>query len=518
MKRLLGIAFSLALITVALLLFCTGCGNQSVGTAGKLDPLPMPPITTEAINQGTLFVRCSEPEGNTFSIQFVGVCPTNYLDYVGFEACIVYADGTRGSRQIVKLRTLHRSIEDEEGNTVITPADFGEEYKDGYLFVRALDRIPVDDYTLSYEIASYYVVDNKKVYTAKQVYSLRALLEEHILIGNKPVEVGNESDLIEVQKWEKFENTHKHEDPKLSNTYYLGASIPDNHGNLQMYATFAVPDANATAVGLRYNFTQKSGENAGVSTSVSRAKALKLYKTIVTEKETLTLEDFGISEGYIAVVPFSEQINIISMEDFTFNLNIYYSRNAVETTLIDVKFDFKDVVAATVLSREGVGVTTYTYIPINYNQWTFFGKDQGNSIGDGVLRLRLTDATNYDGDYKFNMQIAAAVPTRFAQRVAFVYHLYDKNGNVIEPSNREIASDYIYRSIFVDDLDTVMTAKDFGLERGYIMSMNLNYIDYDSEIHSLKIEAYYKVDGIKHYVTSQTIEMETLRGMIDVIE
>lgn len=515
MKKLIGTAFLLALAVVILTLVFTSCtSGTGEGTGDALDVGTLPEITTEKIEQGTLFVRCSEPEDNRFSIQFVGVCPTNYVDYVGFEACIIYKDGTRGSRQTVKLHTLYRSIENDEGKTVITSEDFGVE--DGYLFVRALDRIPTDEEDLSYEVASFYVLENRKYYTAKQIFSIQDLLEEHILADPEPFRYQEVSDIIEVQKWARFESTQKLEDPALSKTFYLGASLPDANGRLKMFACFAVPTVNNNAVGIRYKFTQQSGEYEGVSTSLCRARTKTLYSQVITETETLTIADFGLEEGYLAVIPFEETVNFLTRQGFSLDIELHFSRNAVETTIADEALDFTTVTNKTVLTREGVSVSEYTYIPVGYHEWNFFGEKYHNAVGTGTLRIRLTDAANVLGQLKFSMQIATAIPTRFAQRVAYVYTAYDKDGNVVGLPNCEVSASTVYVSIFDNDEKTMIPA-DFGIERGYIMSMALNNIEYDDRIASIKLEAYYLKNNEKNFVASQTISLDTIRSMISVI-
>lgn len=514
MKRLLTVAITLMIFTVAITLLCTGCASSADGGA-SLSVGTLPEITTEAIAQGTLFLRCSEPEDNCFSIQFVGAVPTNYVDYVGFEACIVYADGTRGTRSTVKLHTLYRAIEDEEGNPLITSEDFGIE--DGYLFVRALDRVPTDEEGLSYEVAAYYVLDNKKYYTAKQTFLIQDLLEEHILSNPEPFSYQETSEVIEVQKWVKQTGSKALDDPALSRTYYLGASLPDSNGNLKMFVCFAVPTLNNNTVGIRYNFTQQDGIYEGVSTSLSRARTKLLYSTVITETETLTIADFGLSEGYLAVIPFETDVNILTRQGFDFNIELHFSHNAVETSIAKDVLDFTEIAEKTVLTREGVSVSPYTYIPTNYHEWNDFNAEAGNAVGTGTLRIRMTDATNVLGIYKFTMQLATAIPTRFAQRVAYVYTAYDKDGNVVGLPNCEVNASIVYASIF-DNGDETMDSTDFGIERGYIMSMALNNIEYDHEIASIKLEAYYMKNNEKNYVASLTIELETLREMISVIE
>ena len=518
MKKLLSVAFGLALLIIALTLLCTGCASESPSGSGDgvITAGTLPAITTQAIEQGTLFVRCSEPEDNRFSIQFVGVVPTNYVDYVGFEACIVYPDGTRGSRQTIKLTTLYRAIEDEEGNPVITSEDFGVE--DGYLFARALERIPTDDEELAYEVASYYVVANKKYYTAKQTFAVKDLLEEHILADPDPFEHIESTELVEVQKWVRFTSSQTHKESNISKTYYLGASLPDANGNLKMYAVFAIPSININAVGLRYTFTQTEGDFAGVSTSIVRARTKTLYDKIITEDETLTIKDFGVEEGYLALIPFNQNVNILSREGYTLNLDLHFSRNAVETLIASEALDFTEVAKKCVLTRDGVPVSAYTYIPTGYHDWTWFGKDYSNANGIGKLRLRFTDAQNFMGEYTFSMQVAAAIPTRFSSRIAFVYTAYDKDGNIVGAPNYEAKVSAVYRDIF-DNNDATMYPADFGYERGYIMSLVLNNMKYQNEkIDSIKLEAYYLDSGARVTVASLLIDLDDIYKLISTIE
>lgn len=516
MKRLLTAAITLAVFIVILTLMCTGCVDLQGGTYATMQAGTLPEVTTEEVKQGTFFVRCSEPDDNRFSVQFVGAVPTNRVDYVGFEACIVYEDGTRSTRSTVKLYTLYRAIENEEGDPIITSEDFGIE--DGYLFVRALDRIPTDEEGLAYEIASYYVIGNEKYYTAKQTFVIQDLLEEHILSNPEPFTYKEKSEVIEVQNWVKFESQDKN-DPNVKSTYYLGASLPDSNGNLKMFACFAVPTLHNNTVGMRYNFTQTSGEYEGVSTSLCRVRTKTLYSTVISETDTLTIEDFGLTEGYLAVIPFSENVNYLTRQGFSLNLELHYSRNAIETSVADESLDFTALMEQSVLTREGVAVLPYTYIPTNYHEWNDFSEEAGNAVGTGKIRIRLTDAGNVLGIYKFNMQLATAIPTRFASRVCYVFTAYDKDGKVVGLPNCEIPDEGVYTSIF-DNGDSLLSASYFGeeFERGYIMSIALNNIEYDHEIESIKLEAYYTKNGQKNTVTSLVIQLDTIRKMISVIE
>ena len=516
MKRLLTAAITLAVLIIALTLTCTGCANPSGDTFATMSVGTLPEITTEAVEQGTLFVRCSEPDDNRFSIQFVGAVPTNRVDYVGFEACIVYQDGTRGAKSPVKLYTLYRSIENEEDGTAITAADFGME--DGYLFVKSLERVPTDEEGLAYEISAYYVIGNEKFYTAQQTFIIQDLLEEHILSNPEPFIHKETSEVIEVQNWVKMDSNKKLSQ-EASSTYYLGASLPDANGNLKMFACFAVPTLHNNAVGIRYNFTQKEGENAGVSTGLVRVRTKTLYNRVISENETLTIADFGLKEGYLAVVPFTENVNYLTRQGFSFNFELHFSRNAVETTVADESLDFTELAAQCVKTREGLAVETYTYIPTKYHEWNDFSANDGNAAGSGKLRIRLSDATNVLGIYKFDMQLATAIPSRFVSRACYVFTAYDKNGNVIGIPNCELAADAVYTSI-IDNGDETLSASYFEekYERGYIMSIALNNIEYDHGIESIKLEAYYTKDGKKEVLVSLTVQLSTIRQMIDKAE
>lgn len=511
MKRLLTATFFTALFTVILLLLCTGCMTVSQNTDGTIAVDTLPPVTTEEIAKGTLFVRCSQPEENFFTVQFVAAVPTNRVDYVGFEACIVYPDGTRSSRVSKAIHTLYQSIENEDGKTVITSEDFGIE--NGYLFSRALERISTLEDELSYEIGAFYVIGDEKHYTAKQIFSVKALLEEHILSDPKPIEHKSESEIIEAQKWLPCTD----DSGKL--THYLGASLPDTNGNLKMFACFPVPSLNLNTVGMRYKFTKKSGENAGVSTSLQRAYTYTLYDAVITEDETLTIENFGLTEGYLAVIAFSQDVNYVERQDFDFDYTLVYSHNALEKTVAAEKRDFAVLRDATVITRVGVQVLPYTYIPTDFREWNDFSEADGNATGDGKYLIRLTNATNSQGIYKFKMQIASAIPTRFASRVAYVCTAYDKDGNIVGTPNVEIAVSDVYPSLLITDKEAI-TSEYFGEEfdRGYIASMTVKELDYDNGIEYFKIESYYVKDGVKTTVASLTIDFAVLRGMISVAE
>ncbi len=518
MNKTLRVTLLTLLLSLLLVICFTACDDKAA-IDGLLD-IGTPPETTEqVIPEGTFYVRCSEPEANLFSIQFVGAVPTSYVDYVGFEANKLYADGTKGPVDTAKVYTLHRTITDSENDIVLSSADFGIE--NGYLFTRALQNIPTDEEGLCYEIAAYYVIDNEIFYTAKQTFSIDEIIEEHILANIKLFDYKEVSPLIDVQQWVKH-TTEIQSDEKsdlvdrLSNTYYLGASAPDDNGNFKMYICFALPTLKNNTVGIRYNFTETEGEDAGIKTQVRRARTNTLYGAVISETDTLTAEDFGMEEAYLAVIGFSDDLNTVLCRTYEFNLLAYCSQTIHETTVVDASHAFKNVIDACIRIYASCNLATYTFIPSHYSDWVSFSEANENAVGDGKFRIRASEADNNDGAFKFTMQIACAVPTRFAERIAFVYTIYDKEGNSIGAEKREISVSTLYPTVF-DNGDAVMTASDFGFERGYIMTMLLNNIEVDGEVDAILIEAYYRVDVEKNYVASLLITLEDLTELVTIV-
>lgn len=518
MKQFRYILLTMLLMVLAVATL-TACGDAE---DTSLQVNPPPETTAEVIPEGVFYLRCSEPEDNRFAIQFIGAVPDCYVDYVGFEACIVYPDGKKGQRTVVRVTTLYKEITDSVTGELITSEDFGIE--DGYLYIRALEKIPTDNDELYYEISSYYVVGKEKTYTAMQTFSIKDLLYEHILSNPQPFEVKEESPLLEVQKWvkqtykrpETQDETLLAEYAKLSDTYYIGSSAPDVNSKLKMTVCFALPSANNNSSGIRYNFTETQGDFKGVSTSVRRVRTYTLYEKVITETETLTIEDFGLTEGYLAVVTFEDDVNTISCKTYQLNLLIYYSRNALEFTVAESELLFGTVSGQTVISPYNTEVITYTYNPADFGEWLDYSAANGSAEGDGLFKIRFSTATNKDGAFKFSMQIATAVPTRFASRIAFVYSAYDEKGDPVDLENREIAVSTLYPTIFGNG-NANITPADFDMERGYIMTMLLNNVAMHDNIHTFKIEAYYRNGDEKVYLTSLMIDKKDLTDHVEIV-
>ncbi len=448
-------------------------------------------LVTEApeIPEGVFYVRCSEPEENRFSIQFIGAVPTRSADYVGFEANQIYPDGTRGALTAVKLYTLYTEIEDPITGVTITPADFGME--DGYLFVRALDKIRTDQPDLSYEVAAFYVVGDEKIYTAKQTFSVEELLAEHILNDPHPIEIEEKSPLIDVQNWVRYTDEEIELAEGMSSDYYMGASAPDNNGNLDVYVCFALPDNLYNSVGIRYQFSMEDEENlVTVTTALSRIRTGVLYERVYSEKDILTIEDFGLTEGYLAVVCLSEYVNTVLREGNALNLVAYFSRNAIETRILDIQIDFSELLEKTVLVKAGVPVGTYTFIPTNYGDWDVFEEKAGNAEGEGALFIRVSRMVKADDARYFNVQLAAATPTRFAERISLFYTVYDENGTPVpEKIDKESEVLTLFGSIFGNSQEESITSEDFGIERGYLMSMLLQNVALAEADYTIGIRA-----------------------------
>ena len=534
-KPLRFILIAACFLLLALVLFCS-CNALSNDLELSIDT---PPETTaEIIPTGTFYVRCSEPEANQISVQFIGALPSCYVDYVGLEANKLYTDGTRGPIDTAKITVLHDEITDTDRGVTITPQNFGLE--DGYLFQRLLTRIPTNIPDLAYEVAAYYVIGTEKIYLAKQTFYVDVLLYEHILANPKPFTVVEESSIIDVQKWNKFQmdETFKpeidgEENVKLSNIYYLGTAAPDAHGNVKMYLCYAIPSTNNTTVGIRYRFTETEGEYAGIQTQTRRERTNILYKSVITETETLTPQSFELDDAYLALISFTDDLNTVLCETYDMEIVAYYSRNAVEQTVISATHNFTELVQNCVLTYYSIDTATYTYRPLDYSNWADFSAANGNASGEGLFKVRVSKAENE----KFAMQIASAVPSRFLERAIFIFSAYDesgepiyikdKNQNEIPLENQETSITTLYPSIFGNTDD--FTAKDFGIDRGYIISMLLNNIELDGETTTLKIEAYYFINlanGEEHtsevsesfLVASLTFSIEELSALVESVE
>lgn len=508
MNRTFRIIFSAAFVLVlAVVLFCSCDRIQGPSYELSVDTAP---TTTEAvIPTGKLYVRCSEPEDNQFSIQFISAVPSAYIDYVGFEFYKLYADNTRGPVNSTKIRILHEEITDSNRGITLTPQDFGLE--EGYLFQRTLTRVPTDTKDLAYDITAYYVIGDQKVYLAKQTFYIQELLYEHILSSPKSFDVKEVSPIIDVQKWNKYEMskenaaTIKPEDGvTLSQNYFLGASSPDANGNVKMYLCYAIPSDDNTTVGIRYQFTEAEDENDNnngnltVQTQIRRKRTNTLYRTVISEKETLTAKDFGLDSAYLAVIEMTEDLNTVFYENYNLNIVAYYSTNALEYPVIYTAHNFIELVNDCVVTYRNIPLSSYTYQPLDYSLWKEFSKQNGNAVGVGSFMIRVSKEHND----LFAMQIASAVPTRYLEKLVFVFSAYDKNGNPIYEldeeenkipvENEEIELSTLYPSIFGNTDD--ITPQTFGIERGYIFTMLLNNIELNGETDTIKIDAYYRTD------------------------
>ena len=515
------------LVTVTLILAAlvatvvTGCSDSK-----QTDPIvlnSLPDVTEEVIPEGVFYLRCTEPEANMFSIQFVGAVPTRNVDYVGFEASEIYSDGTKSQRSTIRLYTLYNEITDEDTGLTITSEDFGIE--DGYLYVRALDNIPTNQPDLAYEVLAYYVVGDQKYYTAGQVFNVQELLEEHILADPNPMEHEEESPLIDVQKWVKYtyDMTEDEDfDPAESDdllfgstqtkiNYFLGSGVPDNNGNLSMYICFPVSELSNSSVGIRYCFTQTEGTNAGASTSVTQNRTSVLYDSVRSSSKTLRISDFGLSSGYIAVIEM--RINTVLYSTFSLDFVAYTARNAIESVLISQEMPLSKIVDDTVSVTTALPVNTYTYIPQNYNLWELYSENNGNAEGDGAVLIRASRLIGSDPEaYTFDIQIAAAVPTRFVEELNCKFTMYDRYGNQKDEFTTPIT--VLYEEIFGNS-DGKYTSDDLGVENGYILSLIMGGLSFNDTDCTYEITVTSETNGAEEVLTSLSVDAGSIIDTID---
>ena len=506
MNRSARLIFTAAFLLVLVVVFFCAC-DTAQGSIHELSVETPPETTAPVIPTGKLYARCSEPEANQFSIQFIGAVPSAYVDYVGFEANKLYSDNTRGPISSIKIRVLHEEITDTNRGITLTPKNFGLE--EGYLFQRTLEKIPTNIENIAYEVAAYYVIGDEKIYTAKQTFYIQELLYEHILSSPKAFDVKEISPIIDVQKWNKYEMSQEdaativpEEGVTLSKNYFIGTSAPDANGNVKMYLCYAIPSDDNTTVGIRYNFIESEieGETDTIraKTQVRRERTNTLYRTVISEKETLTAKDFGLNSAYLAVIALSSDLNTVLRENYDLSIVAYYSANALEYQVISTTHNFIELVNECVVTYQNISVNTYTFQPLDYSNWVEFSVENGNAVGNGLFKIRVSKEKND----RFAMQIASAVSSRYLEKLVFVFSAYDKNGNPVyetdEENNRipveneEIELSTLYPSIFGND--EPITSKDFGIDRGYILTMLLNNIELDGSTASVKIDAYYRTD------------------------
>lgn len=510
-KTLKFVLAGMLLLTLSIVLLTSCQKRQETEAPFVTNTLPVTPEVT--LPEGTLFIRCSEPEENLFSIHLVGAVPTRNIDYAGFSACLVYKDGTKGPLTPKNTTKLYREIVDEERDIHITSEDFG--IKDGYMFGLVLDDVPVDVEDLRYEITAFYVIGKEKICTAHQVLSIQDLLNEHILADPKPIPVEETSPLIDTQKWVKQVN--EDHDPALgfSDTYYIGASVPDNNGNLTMYMCVALPDPHLYAAGLRYRFRSKNEGEHDMVTSTVRCRVSTLYRTVITETETLTPADFGMENGYLGVVEFHENINTVTRAGMDLEFKYYVSRNATETILFDEVLPFNDLVARCVQNKNAVGLGQYTFIAPRHN-WHALEEFQETIPHEGQMLLRVSDAYLDGQRTVFDLQLAAAIPSRFVDRLSFTYTTRDAEGNQID--QKEVALSQVYPCIFRNDQESFITCTDLGLERGYVASMQLVRISYYDTDVTYDIQVHYSVGGVKTMVAHMSVEADVLLSMVNNTE
>ena len=530
MNRSFRLVFIAAFLLVLAVVFFCSCDSDT-NSVDEFSVETPPETTAVVIPTGKFYVRCSEPEANQFMIQVISAVPSAYVDYAGLEANMLYPDNTRGPIQSTKIRVLHEEITDTNRGITLTPQNFGLE--EGYLFQRTITKIPTNVNDLAYEVAAYYVIDDQKIYTAKQTFYIQELLNEHILSTPKSFDVIETSPIVDVQKWNKYEMSAEdaativpEDGVTLSKNYFLGASTPDANGNVKMYLCYAIPSDDNTTVGIRYRFKEivEEGErdSVGVQTQIRRVRTNTLFRTVISERDTLTAEDFGLDSAYLAVVMLSQDLNTVLYENYELEMVAYYSNNALEHQVISTTHNFIELVNECVVTYRGLPLSTYTYRPLDYSSWYDFSAQNGNAVGSGMFKVRVSKAEND----LFAMQIASAVPTRFLERLVFSLTIYDKNGNPIE--NNETSLSTLFPSIYGNDLP--ITSQDFGIERGYIFSMLLNNIELKKDTAKIKVDAYYRTDYNEKtleklpegryntiLITSLTFALEDLAALIDTI-
>lgn len=511
--RLILLAVFLLLVTI------TAISCATTHTQGEpLDTLTPPPVVEETKPEGILFLRCSEPDKNLFNLHIIGVTPTRNVDAVGFEACYYYEDGTKGALSVTQVQTIYHEITDEKRGVTITSEDFG--VPNGYVFARSFSNLPTDQPGIKLEVSSFYVIGNEKFYTAHQILDLDSILYEHILADPQPLPIKDESPLIEVQKWVKYQagptDTTGADDP-FPSVYYLGAATPDNNGNLSLYLCIGIPSASISDAGVRYRFRALDGDNAGTYSSTERVHVTSLYRQVITETETLTPADFGLEEGYVAVLELSRNVNSVSRIRAALELSGYISRNAVETEIFNRDISFAEVLAACVQNKKSLSILTYEHTRADYSRWLAFSETAGNALGNGVFLGRVTapflsSQAEESTKMVFNLQLALAIPSRFVDEMVFVYQAYDKDGNPIfkDPAIRITAA---YRSIFGDDGTTIYPA-DLGEERGCIISAALNGIECQNTDYTYSFRAYYRVGGEEVTVMDLSVTAKTLLALV----
>lgn len=542
MNRSARLIFTVAFLLVLVVVFFCSCNGDTTATQGEFSVNTLPETTAQVIPTGKLYVRCSEPEANQFYVQFISSVPSAYIDYAGFEANKLYADNTRGPIDSAKIRVLHEEITDTNRGITLTSQNF--DIEEGYLFQRTFT-VPTDIDGLAYEVAAYYVIGDQKIYTAKQTFYIKELLYEHILATPKSFDVVETSPIIDVQKWNKYEMSAENaativpeEGVTLSKNYFLGMSAPNANSNVKLYLCYAIPSDDNTTVGIRYKLTETEvdGENETIlaQTQTRRVRTNTLYRTVISERETLSAKDFGLDSAYLAVIELSQDLNTVLYENYDLNIVAYYSNNALEYQVISTVHNFLELVDECVVTYRSLSVATYTYNPLDFSSWREFSPQNGNATGNGMFKIRVSKTTNE----RFALQVASAISSRYLEKLVFSMSMYDKNGNPIYEldqdenpvpiENIETELSTLYFSIFGNE--DPITPQDFGIERGYIFTMLLNNIELKSNASKIKIVAYYRTDYNESTmkklpegtysrveIASLTLELEDLIDMIDTI-
>ncbi len=519
--RLVLLAVFLLLVTIT----AVSCATTHI-QGEPLATLTIPPVVEETKPEGTLFLRCSEPEKNLFNLHIIGVTPSRYVDAVGFEACYYYEDGTRSALSVTQVQTIYHEITDEKRGITITSEDFG--IHDGYVFVRAFSNLPTNQPGIQLEVSAFYIIGNEKIYTAHQILDIDSILYEHILADPTPLPTQEESPLIEVQKWVKYQadptdeengKTKENTDNPFSPIYYLGAATPEVNGHLSLYLCMGIPSASISDAGVRYRFRtlDEEDENNATYSETARVKVASLYRRVITETETLTPADFGLEDGYIAVLELSENINSVSRLQMAFELSGYISRNAVETEIFNSDIPFAEILDACVQNKKSLPISEYTFTPTNYFPWLTFSEEAGNALGYGSFLGRVTEPVLSSQameatEKRFDLQLAIVLPSRFVDEMIFDYQAYDKNGKpLLEDPSFQIST--AYRSIFGDNGGTIYPA-DLGEERGCIVSARITNIECKNTDYTYSFRAYYRIGDEEVTVMELSVTAETLLALV----
>ena len=278
-----------------------------------------------------------------------------------------------------------------------------------------------------------------------------------------------------------------------------------------MYICFPVSELSNSSVGIRYCFTQTEGTNAGASTSVTQNRTSVLYDSVRSSSKTLRISDFGLSSGYIAVIEM--RINTVLYSTFSLDFVAYTARNAIESVLISQEMPLSKIVDDTVSVTTALPVDTYTYIPQNYNLWELYSENNGNAEGDGAVLIRASRLIGSDPEaYTFDIQIAAAVPTRFVEELNCKFTMYDRYGNQKDEFTTPIT--VLYEEIFGNS-DGKYTSDDLGVENGYILSLKMGGLNFNDTDCTYEITVTSETNGAEEVLTSLSVDAGSIIDTID---